>query len=319
MNTGYAFNVEVRIVEDEDIGIGGFGSKSPILVVGLILILVFAVVFGLTMIVSVGVGNAVILVDPLTKSTSEPRIGPAYVLKAPWVSAVNIYYATSSFEDTIPCFSKDQLEMQIQTLARWSLDPGKLRDLYKNYPNLNYEAVAFESIMAETIRLVTKNYTALETIEFRDVVRNDIETAVFKAVTAEPSLAGSIMRLTVDLRDIGYPEKYTEAIEEKLVSEQQKIQAGFERERILILANATAQEVIIKAGGEAEAKVIEANATKEAIEMILQSTGQSGNETRIAELYLWVETLQRIAPDIDIMIVGNEGTPVLIPSDAITP
>jgi len=121
------------------------------------------------------------------------------------------------------------------------------------------------------------------------------------------------------LKNIGYPEKYTSAIEDKLVAEQQKIQADFERERILILANATAQEIVIKASGEAEARVIEANATRQAIELVLESVGQSGNQTRIAELYLWVQALQRIAPEVEILIVGTEGTPVLIPTNSTTP
>jgi regulator of protease activity HflC (stomatin/prohibitin superfamily) len=285
----------------------------------LILILMVSIIFGFTMIISVGVGHAVLLVDPLTKSTSDPIAGPTYVVKAPWVTAVDVYYATDSFEDTIACFSSDQLEMQIQILLRWSLDPEKLRDLFQNYPRLNYKEAAIESIMAETIRLVTKNFTALQTIEFRDIVRNEIENAVQQEVMKEPSLAGALLQFEFDLRNIGYPSKYTAAIEDKLVAEQQKIQADFEKQRILVLANATAQEVIIKAAGEAEAKVIEANATKQAIALILEPVGQSGNETRIAEIYLWVQTLQRIAPDIDILIVGTEGTPVLIPTESTSP
>jgi regulator of protease activity HflC (stomatin/prohibitin superfamily) len=167
--------------------------------------------------------------------------------------------------------------------------------------------------------LVTKNFTALQTIEFRDIVRNQIESSVQQEVMREPSLAEALVQFEFDLRNIGYPTKYTAAIEDKLVAEQQKIQADFEKQRILVLANATAQEVIIKAAGEAEAKVIEANATKQAIEMILEPVGQSGNETRIAEIYLWVQTLQKIAPDIDILIVGTEGTPIMIPTNTTTP
>jgi regulator of protease activity HflC (stomatin/prohibitin superfamily) len=288
-------------------------------VFALILILLVSTIFALSMVISVGVGHAVLLVDPLTKSTSDPIIGPTYVVKAPWVTAVDVYYATDSFENTIACFSSDQLEMQIQVLLRWSLDPDKLKGLYQNYPRLNYKQAAIESIMAETIRLVTKNFTALQTIEFRDIVRNDIESAVRQEVTTESSLAGAMVRFEFDLRNIGYPGKYTSAIEDKLVAEQQKIQEDFERQRILVLANATAQEVIIKASGEAEAKVIEANATKQAIELVLEPVGQSGNETRIAELYLWVQTLQKIAPDIDILLVGTDGTPVLIPANSTTP
>ena len=288
------------------------------LVILFIVLIIFAIMIPLTMVVNVGVGHAVILVDPVSKSISDPILGPTYAIKAPWISAVGIYYATDSYEANVSCFSSDQLEMQIEVLVRWSLSTDKIRDLYSNYPNMNYK-IAIESILEETMRLVTKDYTALETIEFRDVVRNEIEMTVLQELQAEPSLAGALMRLEFDLKNIGYPEKYTSAIEDKLVAEQQKIQAGFEREKILILANATAQEIIIKAFGEAEAKVIEANATRQAIEMVLESVGQSGNETRIAELYLWVQALQRIAPDVEILIVGTDGIPVLIPTDSTTP
>ena len=293
-------------------------AKIGLIVLAIILV-VFFIIFALTMVVSVGVGHAVVLVDPIAKSTSDPILGPTYALKAPWVSAVDVYYATESYEATVPCFSSDQLEMQIGVLIRWSLKPDKITELYNNYPNLNYKETAIESVLEETIRLITKNYTALETIEFRDVVRNEVETTVIQELQTESSLAGALMNLEFDLKNIGYPEKYTSAIEDKLVAEQQKIQADFEREKILILANATAQELVIEASGEAEARVIEANATKKAIELVLESVGQSGNETRIAELYLWVQALQRIAPEIEIFIVGADGVPVLIPTNSTKP
>ena len=304
---------------NEEINYPTFRVAKIGLIVLAIILVVFFILFALTMVVSVGVGHAVVLVDPIAKSTSDPILGPTYALKAPWVSAVDVYYATDSYEATVPCFSSDQLEMQIGVLIRWSLKPDKITELYNNYPNLNYKNTAIESVLEENIRLITKNYTALETIEFRDVVRNEIETSVLQELQTESSLAGALMNLEFDLKNIGYPEKYTSAIEDKLVAEQQKIQADFERERILILANATAQELVIEASGEAEARVIEANATKEAIELILESVGQSGNETRIAELYLWVQTLQRIAPEIEIFIVGADGVPVLIPTNSTNP
>ena len=289
--------------------------RTSLLILGVFLI-IFMVIFAVTMVVGVGVGFAVLIVDPVSRSISDPVIGPTYSLKAPWASAVQVYYATDSYETTVPCFSSDQLEMEIEVLVRWALDINKLRDLYNNYPFMNYKVTAIESILEETMRLITKNYTALETIEFRNLVRDEIEKTVLDELQSEYSLAGALLGLEFDLKNIGYPEKYTSAIEDKLVSEQQKIQADFERERILILANATAQELVITASGEAEAKIIEANATREAIELVLQSVGADGNQTRIAELYLWVQALQKIAPEIDMLIVGADGIPVLLPTNS---
>ena len=55
--------------------------------IGLIMLVVtlciFAVIFMFTMVASVGVGHAVILVDPVARSTSDPILGPTCVLKAP--------------------------------------------------------------------------------------------------------------------------------------------------------------------------------------------------------------------------------------------
>jgi hypothetical protein len=47
--------------------------------------------------------------------------------------------------------------------------------------------------------------------------------------------------------------------------------------------------------------------------------GAESNQTRIAELYLWVQALQRIAPDVEILIVGADGVPVLIPAASTAP
>jgi regulator of protease activity HflC (stomatin/prohibitin superfamily) len=285
----------------------------------LVLVVIILVIFGMFMVRQVAVGHAVILVDPLSGSTSEPLLGPTFVIKAPWVRDVDIFHATDSFEDIVPSFSSDQLEMQIEVLARWSLDPDRLRALYNSFPNLNYKEKAIESIMEETIRLVTKNYTALETIEFRDIVTAEIESAVVKEMATEVSLAGALMNFELDLKNIGYPAKYTSSIEDKLVAEQQQISAEFEKQRVLILANASAHALIIEASGEAQSLVIEANGTRQAIETILMSVSQSTNQTRIAELYLWVQTLQRIAPDVEIMIVGADNIPILIPANTTNP
>ena len=305
-------------VKYDSVGLS-LSKRQTGLILLVIVLVIFAIMVPLTLVVSVGVGHGAVLVDPVSKSISDPILGPTYALKAPWVSVVDVYYATESYETTVPCFSSDQLEMQIGVLLRWSLIPDKIRDLYSNYPRMDYKETAIESIMEETIRLITKKYTALETIEFREIVRNEMETIVLEELQTEQSLAGALTRLEFDLKNIDYPEKYTSSIEDKLVAEQQKIQAGFEREKILILANATAQEVVIKALGQAEAQVVEANATRQAIELVLESVGQSGNETRIAELYLWVQALQRIAPEVEILIVGTDGIPVLIPTNSTTP
>jgi len=271
---------------------------------------VFGTIYAVNSWISVPVGSAMLIVDATTKSISDPIIGPAggfyingFKKMLGLQYGVSVYIATDTFEGTIACFSSDQLEMQIQVLIRWSLDASKLKALYINYPSLNYKQKTVQSIMEKTIRFVTKNFTALETIAFREGVSRTIEEEVAKAITKEASLGDAVIDLSLDVKNIGYPKKYTDAIEDKLAAEQAKIQAQFEYERTLTLARA-----------EAESKIIVANGTKEAMRTIISITGQT-NSTRIAELYLTLEALKTMAPNTQsfIVIFGSEGIPLVYP------
>ena len=108
------------------------------------------------------------------------------------------------------------------------------------------------------------------------------------------------------------------SIEDKLVSEQQKIQAEFERERILILANATAQELIIKAKGIAQSKIIEANGTQEAINLIL-NVNPNVDPDSLAKLYIWLEAMKELDIPVLLMGLGEDGTPLIINVPQTTP
>ncbi len=304
---------------------------NPKIGIALIIILVvaafFTVIFFLTMWVNVPVGNAVVMVDPIGGTISDPTLGPAWATKAPWVRAVQITVAvdtlgmwgdgtdrTADFA-TVKSFSRDQLEMEIDIMIRWKLDPAKVKQLYENLPQKNWKNDVIASIAREQVRIVTKDFNTIETIEKRDFVAQTIRDAIWNKLSTSAPLAGALTDFEFELRNIGYPIKYTSSIEDKLVAEQQKIQAEFERQIVIINANANAEKITIEAAARANATVIEANATREAIELVLEAAGvDSSNETRVAELYLVVQTLQQIAPDIDMLIMAPDGTPILLPS-----
>jgi regulator of protease activity HflC (stomatin/prohibitin superfamily) len=207
---------------------------------------------GFTMIYQIGVGQAGMVVDPLTGSISDPVLGPTFGLKAPWTSLTTVEYAretlgmwgdaTDEFADypSIDCFSNDQLEMQVDIMIRWSIDPTKLVDLYRSFPSLNWEGKAVASLVREHVRYITKQYTAVQTIELRDQIGLEIEQELIRAINEATSLRGAIIDIEVDLRNVALPPRYTTAIEDKLAAQQLKIQAEFEAERKIIQADASA-------------------------------------------------------------------------------
>jgi regulator of protease activity HflC (stomatin/prohibitin superfamily) len=115
-----------------------------------------------------------------------------------------------------------------------------------------------------------------------------------------------------DLKNIAYPTGYTQAIEQKLEAEQKQLQAEFERERVLILANATAQQLVIEALGEAQAKIELAKGTQDAIQRLIQAAGTGANASRIAELYIYTEALKVMSQYVQSLILIQGATVPLI-------
>jgi regulator of protease activity HflC (stomatin/prohibitin superfamily) len=293
------------------------------------IIVAFIVIVGLmlfVMIFSVGVGEAGMIVDPLTGSISDPVLGPTFGLKAPWTSLTTVTYAretlgmwgdgTDKFADYagIDCFSKDQLEMKVDIMIRWSVDPNKLKDLYQSYPSLNWEDKAVASLVREHIRYITKQYTAVETIELRDQIGLEIEQELKNAINGAASLRGAIINIEVDLRNVGLPDKYTSAIEDKLAAQQLKIQADFEAERKIILANADAQALLIGANATAQQKIIDGQGIREAIDVLVAEHSMADEDyMEFLDLYVYLKTLETLAENENVnFIVGVEDENLLI-------
>lgn len=295
-----------------------------IVIIAVVAAIIVLMVF--TMIYQVGVGHAGMVVDPLTGTISDPVLGPTFGLKAPWTTVTTVEYAretlgmwgdaTDELADypSIDCFSQDQLEMQVDIMIRWTIDPAKLVSLYQSFPSLNWEGKAVASLVREHVRYITKQYTAVQTIELRDVIGLEIEQELINAINEATSLRGAIIEIEVDLRNVALPDRYTSAIEDKLAAQQLKIQAEFEADRVIILANADAQALLIGANATAQQKIIDGRGIREAIDVLVaeQNITEEGF-TEFLELYVYLKTLETLAENENVnFIVGVEGENLLI-------
>jgi len=310
-----------------------FGKRRwliRVLVVVLAVAIILAVLLPTTILRTVGVGYAAVLVDPLAGTITGPIIGPALFFKAPWVTDIHIYYAIDSIGmwkengligdfPPISPISKDGLRIEVDLLVRWSIDPTKLVELYTRFPNVDWKDRVISSVVRESGRDVVGQYTAIQIIENRSLLTQDLSTQIVAAMQAEDSLVDSTLNIEVDLRDIDPPLDFITAIEEKLAAEQGTLQAEFERQKILILANASAAEKIIAAEGEAMSRLIVANGTAEAIQIIADQTG--ANSTELTNLFLTLEALKEIGRTTEnfIVILGQDGLTYLIPVEPTNP
>jgi len=296
----------------------------------LIVLILFAIIIPLTVFRTVAVGYGAILVDPIGRSISGPITGPAWFFKAPWVSDIHIYYAVDSVgmwkEDglqgdypPITPISQDGLRIEIDVLVRWSIDSTKLKALYERFPNLDWKDRVVSSVVREVSRGVVGQYTAIQIIENRSIITQVLSNEIVSSLYSEESLLNALINVEVDLRDIDPPIDFLKAIEAKLAAEQAQLQAEFERERILILANASATEQIIAAQGEAKSRLIVANGTAGSIQIIAQNAGM--NATELTNLYLTLEALKEIGKTTErfVVILGQDGLTYLIPLDQEQP
>jgi len=276
---------------------------------------------------SVDTGRASIIVDPVFGTISGPVRGPKWFFKTPWQYDIDTYVAIDKVDmwtdpDTgrigdfpsIPSLTKDGLEASVDVSIRWSIDVNRLLDLYRNYPLLDWKERTIIPKSRQVIRDVIAGYMAIELIEKRAEVSEAIRDALIEELRATRSLAEAISIEAVDVRRIGLPVKFTDAIEAKLTAEQLMLAAEFERTRTLTLANATAQKVIIEASGDAKARIIRAEAMAEAIEVLLKRIGSSSNSSQLAELYVSLSLLKEIAETGEnvYIILTPEGVPIII-------
>jgi len=288
----------------------------------MIFLIAVVAILGMNSFTTVEVVHAKLVIDPITGKIEGPHLGEKWFFRAPWTRTMDIYYATLSTEmwtnneldighkdrtgeySAVKVLSKDGLDIEVDILIRYSLDPSKLIQLFQKYPDLMYERKAISSVVREDVRDVISNYLTLEIIEERETLSVEMTQKIVQSLSTTPSLVGALIDIQIDLRDIDPPASFKTAVAEKKKAEQQKLQAEHERETKLIQADATAQESILLASGLAEASIIQANATRQALETIT---------TQIpADIYYSLQQLEKIAPYVKFLILnsGDDGVPI---------
>jgi len=294
-----------------------------------IVVTVIVIVAGIALVFSigrVGVGYVAVVVDPVFGTLTAKGDGTTdfYFLKTPWSNVIPIYIATDSVHmwtevepltgkttygdfPALQALTKDGLGVEVDITVRWSISPSAVIDLYKNFPMADWKERAIIPIIRRIVRDTIVEYTALETIEKREAVGAEIEAKLITALAKEPSLANAVILSTIDLREIKLPTTFVQAIEAKLAAEQLALAAQFNKTRILVLANATAQSEIIKAQGLATSRIIIANATHEAIRIL---AGESSlNQSQLTNLYLILEAFKEMAQtgNVTFLVITGEG------------
>ena len=179
--------------------------------------------------------------------------------------------------------TKDLQEVSTTVVVNFRLNPGLVNEIYQDLRE-DYVSRVIEPNIEESLKATTAFFRAEELITKRAEVK-----ATFDEILGERLSIFNIDVVSVSLTDFQFSKTFSDAIEAKVVAEQDALQAKnkleqirYEAQQLIIQAEAQKNATIARALGDAQANIIEANATAEAIRRI---TEQMTDEYA---LFLWL-------------------------------
>lgn len=208
---------------------------------------------------------------------SDEELPPAWHWKSPLVGIVPMTVKTQELKEISTVPSNEGLLVTLETSILYRVEPETANELYKKV-GTEYAEIVIQPQLRSVIREVTARYEAKA---LYTSAREQITKDIFEVL--QPLLAErGIILENVLLRDLGLPQKVTEAIEAKLKAEQEAEQMDF---------------LLLKEEKEATRKKIEAEGIRISQEIIDKTLTEKYLQ------YLWVQTLNE---NPNVMYVATE-------------
>ena len=185
-------------------------------------------------------------------------------------------------------YSKDAQTMDVTMIVQYQIDQTKAIDIAKQYGSVSVIENRLASIAVEKTKSTLSSYSAMTIIETRSSVSPQVEEVIKNAVNDEYC----VNIVAVVLTNIDFSDAFEQTVENKMIAEQEKLKAEYEKQTAIInaekeleVAKLAAQAKIEQAKADAESQIeiatAEAKATKiKAIE-VARALGFTINETVI--------------------------------------
>jgi len=214
-------------------------------------------------------------------------------------------------DDSIVARTKDGQEVSIDCSVIFRLDPEQVI-----WVHISWQDRYIQDLVRPVVRGVVRTKVADFTVEeVNSNKRGDLEAFLDRRLRELFEDKGLILDQFI-LRNIAFSPEYADAVEQKQVAEQIKIQRDHEAEqirrlargqadRVIILAEAEAQSIEIKAQAEANARLIQAEAEAKALKLIADALAQNSD-------LLTYQYINKLSPNISVMLLPSD-TPLLLP------
>jgi len=167
-------------------------------------------------------------------------------------------------------YSKDAQTMDIAMTVQYQINESKAIDIANQYGSIEVLANRIQSIAIEKAKATLSSYSAMNIIETRASISPLVETTIKSAVDEEYC----VNIVAVVLTNIDFSDAFEKTVEDKMIAEQEKLKAEYEKETAIVnaekeleVAKLDAQAKIEKAKADAQAQIEVASAEAEAIKL----------------------------------------------------
>ena len=209
-----------------------------------------------------------------------------------WITEKYEYYDAKVQNMSIEtqAYSKDAQTMSIAMNVQYKIDESKVIDIANQYGTIDMLASRIESIATEKTKATLSSYSAMNIIETRSTISPLVEQTIKDAVDEEYC----VEIVAVVLTNIDFSEAFEKTVEDKMIAEQEKLKAEYEKataivnaEKELEVAKLEAQAKIEKAKADAEAQIEVARAEAESVKLksieVARALGFAINETEVKD------------------------------------
>ena len=270
-----------------------------------------------------------------------------------WITEKYEYYdaKVQNMNINTQAYSKDAQTMNIAMNVQYKIDENKVIEIANQYGTIDLLANRIESIATEKTKATLSSYSAMNIIETRSTISPLVEQTIKEAVNEEYC----VEIVAVVLTNIDFSEAFEKTVEDKMIAEQEKLKAEYEKataivnaEKELEVAKLQAQAKIEKAKADAEAQIEVARAEAEsvklksievaralgfniketeifddngvviALELEIDFDGKTDEEIKLITDYLkYIEYLSKWNGELPEVMTG-EGASIMIPVENIT-
>ncbi|MDE6868055.1 MAG: prohibitin family protein, partial [Clostridia bacterium] len=243
-------------------------------------------------------------------------------------------------EIKMDAYTSDAQSMDISMVVQFQIRQDNVQEIALNYGGLESLTNRIQSVAIERTKATLSQYQAEKLIEERNQISPKVEQVISEAIGDKYYVTFNSAVLT----DITFSAAFEEAVEAKMMAQQEKLQAQYENEKKkeqaeaqLYVAEQEAKALLAKAQAEADAQVATAQAEARSImlksveiaRMLGYTVNQSAdgeiinyeivfdsehNGADIAEYLKYVEYLSKWDGKLPQVVAGESGFMITLPT-----